>query len=157
MLSLFSLLTTGSRISTNEQTRPQYLYEFPSFFLSSYIVNMINTWTLEKKETIYSQASNFWKDWQDIIVRLILTLYYFPPWSIFSYSSRTITHIKQLQRRKKIWKLRTGFFTFLISVFVRRPQPLCNVRKISTSGYWRLVKHWFWQRPPAGHTVGWHS
>lgn len=68
---------------------------------------------------------------------------------------RKITCIKQLQRRKK--NRRWSLLTFLISVFVRRPQPLCNVRKISTSGYWRLVKHWFWQRPPAGHTVGWHS
>lgn len=28
---------------------------------------------------------------------------------------------------------------------------------ISASGYSLFVKHWFWQRSPAGHTCGWHS
>lgn len=70
------------------------------------------------------------------------------------------THRKQLKRpweRPQKDRRRPPILTFLMSVLVRSPQPRCRVRKISTSGYWRLEKHWFWQRPPAGHTVGWHS
>lgn len=47
--------------------------------------------------------------------------------------------------------------TFLMLLLVLRPQPLRSVLMISASGYSLFVKHWFWQRSPAGHTCGWHS
>lgn len=47
--------------------------------------------------------------------------------------------------------------TFLMSRLATRPHPLPSVLMILVSGYWRLVKHWFWQNSPAGHTCGWHS
>lgn len=47
--------------------------------------------------------------------------------------------------------------TFLMSLLATKPQPLPSVLMIFVSGYWRFVKHWFWQRSPAGHTWGWHS
>lgn len=47
--------------------------------------------------------------------------------------------------------------TFLMSRLATRPHPLPSVLMILVSGYWRLVKHWFWQYSPAGHTCGWHS
>lgn len=40
---------------------------------------------------------------------------------------------------------------------LRKPHPRDSVLNISTSVYWRLLKHWFWQCSPAGHTWGWHS
>lgn len=50
-----------------------------------------------------------------------------------------------------------GGITFLILLLVLRPHPLRSVLMISASGYSLFVKHWFWQRSPAGHTCGWHS
>lgn len=47
--------------------------------------------------------------------------------------------------------------TFLMLLMVLRPQPLRSVLMTSASGYSLFVKHWFWQRTPAGHTCGWHS
>lgn len=54
---------------------------------------------------------------------------------------------------KNIWNQ----ITFLMSCTQRSPQPRESVLKISTWQYCRLVKHWFWQRSPAGQTCGWHS
>lgn len=60
--------------------------------------------------------------------------------------ARTRTHTFTLHAR-----------TFLMSRLATRPQPLPSVLTILVSGYWRLVKHWFWQDSPAGQTCGWHS
>lgn len=50
-----------------------------------------------------------------------------------------------------------SWLTLRMSLLATRPQPLPSVLMILVSGYWRLLKHWFWQDSPAGHTCGWHS
>lgn len=74
----------------------------------------------------------------------------------------TTTHVcNQSIYGKWIWRntaqIAKQKHTFLMSLLACKPQPRASVRKISTSGYCLLVKHWFWQRPPAGQPAGWHS
>lgn len=40
---------------------------------------------IQKRDHLFYKSLNFGRIWQDIIIRLILTLYYVPPRPIFSY------------------------------------------------------------------------